>query len=235
MKRSRIELLELAKAAKIASCHKLKKGKIVELLFTDAAVHIQRIARKRAMYRPINTVDPISQCDLGRSPFLLISPTKIVTGFDANMLRKYIESTHHAVNPITQDTINAIELHRLQKRTGGEKIIVNETKKEERESQMSLSLALQRDIGDAVQELLDGIENEIDNGNLPDLGAIFDLIPELLPRIISYATFDEEGCRHILDHCIDKIRACQTIYYEDLHMLVYMLTRVKREFLPKQE
>ena len=57
MKRSRIELLELAKAANITSCHKLKKSKIVELLFTDAAVHIQYIARKRAMYRPINTVD----------------------------------------------------------------------------------------------------------------------------------------------------------------------------------
>ena len=235
MKRSRIELLELAKAANITSCHKLKKSKIVELLFTDAAVHIQYIARKRAMYRPINTVDPISQCDLGRSPFLLISPTKIVTGFDANMLRKYIESTHHAINPITQDTINAIELCRLEKRTGGEKIIVNETKKEEHESHMSLSLALQRDIGDLVQELLDGIEHDVDNGNLPDRGAIFDLIPDLLPQIISYATFDEEGCRHILDHCIDKIHACQTIYYEDLHILVHMLTQVKREFLPKQE
>ncbi len=218
--------MDLAKHANIAKCHKLKKWEIFRLLFTDAAVYIQRIARRRARYRPINIVDPISQCELGPSPFLLISSAGIVTGFDANMLRKYIESSHIAVNPITQDAIGEVELYRLQMRTGGKKLYVDENKKQEYESYMNVSLVLQRDIGDTVQELLESIETSVRG---VDRCLIYNCFPELIGQITNYALFDGEGCRHVLDQCIERIRACQTHHYEDLNFLANTLAHMKQD------
>lgn len=225
MKRSRCELLELAKRSNIGKCEKLKKSKIVELLFTDSAVHIQRMSRKRARYRPVNTIDPITQRKLVRRPFLLISEGGVVTGFDAKTLRKCIEVTHSAVNPITQETISVVELHRLAKVTGGKKIKIDPVQKEKDELQMHLSLAYEREIGDLVQGVLDDFEHD----EYAEIDVIYEIIPDLIAQITAYSEYDQEGCRHVLDHCIEKIKGSQTNHDHELTFLVTMLSHMKKD------
>ena len=225
MKRSRCELLQLAKQLNVGKCEKLKKCKIIELLFTDAAVHIQRMSRKRARYRPINTIDPISQRKLTRQPFLLISECGVVTGFDAKTLRKCIEKTNSAVNPITQETISVVELHRLAKVTGGKKIKVDAIQKEKDEVQMHLSLAYEREIGDLVQGVLDDFEDDDD----AEIDVIYEIIPDLIAQITAYSECDPEGCKHILDHCIEKIKGSQTNHDHELTLLVTMLSHIQKD------
>lgn len=208
-------------------CNRLNKLKLIELLFTGPVVIIQRAAKQRARYRPINTIDPITQSDLGKCPFLLISSKGIITGFDANMLRICIETTHCALNPITQDPINAAELHRLSKRTGGKMIKINPAMKNELEIHMSLCTALERQVGYTVQSFLDAIEDESNAAAILNELMYVQFLPELVSSVSNYVREDRNGCIHILDHCIQKACACRTTSGHELEITLTILKTVK--------
>jgi len=226
MKRTRTDLLLLAKQAKKTRYHNLSKHRLVELLFSGAVKKIETYISKRLRYKPINDVDPISQVELDSSPFLLISENGVVTGFDPEMLRHCVQKTNNAINPITQDKLNIVELRRLEKATGGEKIVLLADEKRDDEIHSSLCVALERQVGNTVQEFLDELE---ENKSANHIAAMHKFLPELISSISNYTQVDPVGCVQIIDHCLDRTFACKTTATVHLEFVGTVLSNMKEK------
>ena len=229
MKRTRTDLLLLARQAKKTRYHNLPKHRLVELLFSDAVKTIETYISKRLRHKPINDVDPISQIELGSSPFLLISENGVVTGFDPEMLRHCVQKTNSAINPITQDKLNIVELRRLEKATGGKKIVLLADEKRDDEIHSSLCVALERQVGNTVQEFLDELEENNGENHFASVNHRF--LPELISSISNYTQVDPIGCVQIIDHCLDRTFACKTTATTYLEFVGTVLSNMKEKIV----
>lgn len=88
------------------------------IVHADAACRVIRAVRRWFRLRPRNDDDPILMVPLRdvRGPvFKHVSPSGVVTGFEARTLHRYLATTGHFVNPITRGPISIVELRRLDR------------------------------------------------------------------------------------------------------------------------
>lgn len=88
------------------------------IVHADAAHRLIRAVRRWFRHRPRNDDDPILMVPLREVSgpvFKHVSPSGVVTGFDAGTLHRYLATTGHFVNPITRGAISVVELRRLDR------------------------------------------------------------------------------------------------------------------------
>jgi hypothetical protein len=145
------------------------------------------------------------------------------------MLKKCIEATHLLVNPITQETINKIELRRLEKATGGGVILVNKQKQLEDETHMNLCVALERHVGEVVQTVLDTLEQNETQILFNNIRHEF--IPEFMSSVGNYLLVDPVGCIQILEHCMERLLSCKTKKHVYLQLVASIMTTTRDQII----
>ena len=185
-----------------------------------AAVVITRCVRRYITHKPINSHDPITMEPLSASCFKIIAPDGTVTGYDASVLRQYIEETSCTIDPLNRREFTEVELQRLCRATGANKLHIKCA--DERRKQCDFEntcTTLESQIAEILDNLVESLEHSTDLEMT--LTYVYSAIPMLMQFIFNYHSTSQYHCTQHITHCIMRLRRLKV---NGIGLIVDMMT-----------